>query len=124
MADRIKILGLTVDAYVGVYPHEEQIHQRLVFDIELFTDIRPAAASDDVHQTIDYDLAAAVTREVTGRRHYRLIETIAEEVSSELLRRFDQQLSGLRLMVSKPGAVPDARSVAVEVERARKADGS
>lgn len=115
--DRILIEGLVVDAYVGVYPHEEKIHQRLIIDLTLYADVAPAAAEDDVAKTIDYDQAAAIARSVVASRHHRLIETIADEIARAVLARFARQLAKVDVRVAKPGAVPDAGSVATAVSR-------
>ena len=49
--DRILIEGLKVDTCIGVYEWERKIKQTLVFDLELYTDIRAAAADDDLSKT-------------------------------------------------------------------------
>jgi len=48
MQDLIFIEGLTVFAQIGVYDWEQQIKQKLIFDVEMAWDTRQAAAAVDV----------------------------------------------------------------------------
>ena len=54
MQDLIFIEGLTVFAQIGVYDWEQQIKQKLIFDVEMAWDTRQAAAADDVQLTLNY----------------------------------------------------------------------
>lgn len=113
--DRVFIEGLKVDALIGVYDWEREILQPLVFDIEMATDIRPAAASDELSLTLDYFSISQAITDLVKNSSYKLIETLAEAVS-ELIR--DQfSVCWVKVKVSKPGAVPNAHNVAVMIER-------
>lgn len=115
--DLIRIEGLAVDVGVGVYAHEHGIAQRIVVDIALETNIAPAARADDLGAAVDYDRAAAIVRTVAGERHHALIESIAESIASRLLDQLAPRVASVFVRVAKPGAVPDARTVAVEIRR-------
>ena len=52
--DQVFIKGLAVDAVIGVYDWERTIRQRLVFDLDMGWDIRPAAAGDTLEHTLNY----------------------------------------------------------------------
>lgn len=113
--DRVFIEGLKVDALIGVYDWEREILQPLVFDIEMATDIRLAAASDELSLTLDYFSISQAITDLVKNSSYKLIETLAEAVS-ELIR--DQfSVCWVKVKVSKPGAVPNAQNVAVMIER-------
>lgn len=115
--DAIRLVGLRVDANIGVYPHEHGRLQRLEFDVELTTDNARAAATDDVAYTIDYDQVAAIVREICGSQHHRLIETLAGKIAERLRSTFGARVSAVSVRVRKPGAVPDAATVEVVVKR-------
>ncbi len=87
MIERIHIERLQVQAHVGV-PAEERVEpQRLVLNITVFP--RIAKLHDELAETANYSAIAKAVREITTRRHYKLIETVADEVGAELLRGFD-----------------------------------
>ncbi|MCC7383013.1 MAG: dihydroneopterin aldolase [Deltaproteobacteria bacterium] len=118
--DRVRLLGLRVDASIGVYPHERTFHQRLMIDIAVDADLHGAAASDDVRQTVDYDRLAAIARDVATDQHHQLIETVAVRIAERVLEALGARVAAVEVRVAKPGAVPDAADVAVEVRRERR----
>lgn len=116
--DIVFIEQLSVITTVGVYDWEQRIQQKLVFDIEMGWDNRPAAISDDVNDCLSYaDVSEAIIQHVTSRR-FALVERVAEEVSEILLQRFNSPW--VRIKVSKPGAVAQAGSVGVIIERGQR----
>ena len=117
--DRIAITGLEVFAHHGVLPHERALGQRFVVDVVLGLDLAPAAASDDLADTVDYgglsaDLAALVAGEPA-----QLIETVAERLATRCLE--DHPVVEVEVTVHKPMApLPVlAREVAVTIRRSR-----
>jgi dihydropteroate synthase len=58
---------------------------------------------------------------VIASQHHRLIETIADRIASEVLAKFARWIDRVKVRVAKPGAVPDAATVAVEVEKDARA---
>ncbi|WP_233981563.1 bifunctional dihydroneopterin aldolase/7,8-dihydroneopterin epimerase [Pectobacterium versatile] len=113
--DIVFIEELTVITTIGVYDWEQTIQQKLVFDIEMGWDNRQAAASDDVNDCLSYaDVSEAVIAHVANQR-FALVERVAEEVAHMLMQRFS--IPWLRIKLSKPGAVAQARQVGVIIER-------
>jgi len=113
--DRVVIEQLQVFATIGVYEWEKQIRQKLLFDLEMAHDNRPAAGGDDLRLALDYAAVAEVITEFAQSHRFELIETMAEQVAVLLMARFD--IPWLRLKLSKPGAVVNAASVGVIIER-------
>lgn len=116
--DRVKLEGLVVYASVGVYEFEHDIRQRLEIDVAAEIDLAEAGSTDRLEAGLDYDSLAQHCREVAAERHHQLIETIAESIASRVLR--DGRIHRVEVRVAKPGAVPDARTVAVEIARRRE----
>lgn len=113
--DVVFIEQLTVITTIGVYDWEQGIRQKLVFDIEMAWDNQKPAATDNVRDCLDYSaISDAIIQYVSGQR-FALVERVAEEVASLLLQQFS--VPWIRLKVSKPGAVTEARQVGVIIER-------
>ena len=113
--DRVLIEALELETVIGVYDWERTIRQRLTLDLELATDIRPAAASDDLAQTLNY---AAISERITrfaDEHDFALVETFAERLAQLLIDEFS--IPWLRLTLRKPGAVATAAAVGVRIER-------
>lgn len=115
MTDRIFIEGLTVLAQIGVYDWEQQIKQKLVFDLEMAWDCQEAAQTDDVQYCLNYAEVSEFIMNYVQSKPFLLIERVAYEVAEQLQVRF--KISGLRLKLSKPSAVPQAKNVGVIVQR-------
>lgn len=113
--DRILIEALTVDTVIGVYDWERSIIQSLSLDLSLATDIRPAAASDDLRLTLDYAAICQRIQQFADAHQFALVETFAERLAECLRHEFP--IDWLRLTVRKPGAVPQATSVGLEITR-------
>ena len=113
--DCIFIEALKVDTVIGVYDWERTLHQSLSLDLEMATNIRPAAASDDVSLTLDYAAICKRIQRFADEHQFALIETFAEKLVETL--RHDYPLGRVTLTVRKPGAVSAAQSVGLTMTR-------
>jgi dihydroneopterin aldolase len=119
VTDRITLTGLRVRGFHGVFDFERRDGQDFVVDVQLELDLAPAAASDDVADTVHYgELADALARVIAGEP-VNLIETLADRLAGVCLR--DPRVTAATVTVHKPGApIPLAfADVAVTLRRAR-----
>ncbi len=116
--DSILIGGLQVRAVIGVHAWEQHQTRPLLIDLELGIDAREAAASDRLRDAIDYKAVADEVIAFAASREFRLLETMAESIARLLFQ--SHPIRWLVLNIGKPGAVPEARSVAVRIERRRE----
>ena len=113
--DRVFIEELTVFAQIGVYDWEQKIKQKLVFDLEMAWDCKQAAETDDVAYCLNYAEVGQVVIDYVESKSFLLIERVAYEVADLLESRY--QLQGLKIKLSKPKAVAQARNVGVLIVR-------
>ncbi|MFC1609356.1 dihydroneopterin aldolase [Myxococcota bacterium] len=113
----IRLKQLQVDGVrVGIYPHEKDGPQSVVFDVGLWAPVRPAANSERIDDTVDYDAVAELVRGVSRKRYYPLLEALCETTATALLHEFG--VDRVAIEVTKPGALaPGAVSVAIERSR-------
>lgn len=116
--DIIFITNLSVETIIGIYDWERTTPQQVVVDLELGTDIRAAARSEDIDNTLNYKAISKRVEEFIANSQYQLVETLAEEIS-ELLRK-EFHVPWLRLTLHKPGALSNSRDVGVIIERGEK----
>jgi 7,8-dihydroneopterin aldolase/epimerase/oxygenase len=103
MSDHIFVTGLLVHAHHGVMPHEEEVGQRFVIDLELTVDLAHAGRSDKLADTVSYSsIVDTATRAFTGKS-FRLVETAAAITAETLLAGFPK-VSAVRITVHKPHA--------------------
>lgn len=115
LTDTVFIEGLAVETVVGVYEWEKRIRQKLVFDIQLRTEVSRAASQDAIDLTIDYAGVAEKVTSMVSRMKVELVETVAEQVADMLLTSFP--IRSVKIKLSKPGAVANADNVGVIIER-------
>lgn len=120
--DTVFIRQLTVETVIGCYDWERTIKQKVVLDLEMDWDIRPAAGGDDLQFALDYSkVSEHLVRFIEGSE-FLLIETMAEQCAAIVLNEFS--VPWLRLTLAKPGAVPAANTVGLVIERGKKDAGS
>ncbi|PHO21222.1 dihydroneopterin aldolase [Aggregatibacter actinomycetemcomitans] len=117
MQDLIFIEGLTVFAQIGIYDWEQQIKQKLIFDVEMAWGTCQAAAADDVQFALNYAEVSQFIIDYVQSKPFLLIERVANEVAEKLQQQF--KISWLRLKLSKPKAVAQAENVGIIIERSR-----
>lgn len=113
--DLIEIKQLKVFSTIGVYDWEQQIKQALLLDIEVACDICEIAKTDDLEQTFDYAQMSQAICDFLQAQPFKLIETLAQSVADFLHRTF--KITNIRLRVTKPNAIANAKTVSVLIER-------
>ena len=119
--DRIVLTGVRGYGYHGVYPDEKRVGQEFIVDVTIGLDLRAAAASDDVADTVHYgEVAERIVADIEGPP-VDLIETLASRIADGVLARAG--VGSVIVTVHKPSApitVPFG-DVAVIIERDRSA---
>lgn len=113
--DVIFLTGLTTDCIVGIWDWERQVKQKIVLDVEMATDVRRAAASDSIDDTLDYKKVAKRLLGFVGESRFQLVETLAERVAELIVTEFD--VPWVRVRLNKQGAIRGARDVGILIER-------
>lgn len=116
--DIIYLHNLRIDTVIGVFDWERRVRQTLILDLDMAADIRQAAATDALNDTLNYKSVAKRLMEFVGQSEFNLVETLAERVAELVLSEFN--VPWLRLRVNKQGAVRGARDVGVVIERGRR----
>ena len=115
MPDLIRIVDLEVFAQIGVPEAERREPQRLLISMDLSIDtFSHAAGTDNLAWTLNYADVVAHVKHLTARRARKLIETLAEEITFDLLKTFPIRIITLEI---KKFILPEARYVSVKIER-------
>lgn len=118
--DIVYIKELQIQTVIGIYDWEREIRQTVSIDLDMATDIRAAAATEDISNTLDYKAVSKRLIAFVEAAEFLLIETMAEEIAAIVLSEFP--VSWLRLRLGKPGAVTGAKDVGVIIERGQRPD--
>jgi dihydroneopterin aldolase len=120
LADRIELRGLRVRGNHGVFDHERADGQDFIVDITVWMDLSPAAASDDLADTLDYGVLAQRAADIVAGTPRNLIETVSAEIADTVMT--DERLHAVEVVVHKPSApIPlTFDDVAVVARRSRR----
>ena len=113
--DIIYLNDLRIDTIIGIYDWERRVKQTISLDLEMASDIRKAAATDDIEDTLNYKAVAKRLISFVEASEFQLVETLAERITDIILNEF--QVPWVRLRLNKQGAVRGARDVGVIIER-------
>lgn len=124
MTDRIELRGLRVRGNHGVFDHERRDGQDFLVDVVAWLDLAPAAASDDLADTLDYGELAQRAAAIVGGDACDLIETVAARVADDLMAH-EARLHAVEVTIHKPQApIPlEFADVAVVARRSRRSEG-
>jgi len=120
MTDKILLVGVHFFARHGVSDDEQRLGGRYVVDVELEYDLSPAAASDNLADTISYSDVYRTVREIVEGKSFRLIETLAETIARELLARYPAPAVMVRVKKQPPPTNGIIDYAGVEIRRESK----
>ena len=87
--DIIFLHDLKVETIIGIWDWERKTRQTVSIDLEMSADIRKAAASDDVEDTLNYKLVAKRLQLLIGESSFLPFETLAEKIAGIVLDESD-----------------------------------
>jgi len=115
--DKIFIRDLQIPTIIGTLEFERHKVRNLVVNVELATSTMAAGQSDDLTKSVDYQELAGKLLQLGKTSQFLLIERFAERAAEICLE--NSLVKEVKLTVDKPGALPESRSVAVEIVRRR-----
>jgi dihydroneopterin aldolase len=116
--DIIFLTGLTTECIIGIWDWERKVKQKVVIDLEMGADIRKAAASDTIDDTLDYKRVSKRLLQFVGDSEFQLVETLTERIAQVIVTEFD--VPWVRVRLNKQGAIRGSRDVGILIERRRE----
>lgn len=116
--DIVFINDLRIDTVIGIYEWERQVRQTISLDLEMSTDIRQAAQTEDIQYVLNYHAVSKRLITFIESSEFLLVETLAEQICQIVRDEFG--VAWVRLCLRKPGAVREASSVGLVIERGHR----
>ncbi|WP_455196844.1 dihydroneopterin aldolase [Kaarinaea lacus] len=116
--DIIYLNDLEIETIIGIFDWERKVKQKVRVSLEMAADIRKAARSDKIEDTLNYKSVAKRLIDFVGNSEFQLVETLAERIADIIINEF--QIPWVRVRLNKPGAVRYAGDVGVIIERGNK----
>nr|WP_128222338.1 dihydroneopterin aldolase [Nocardioides yefusunii] len=100
--DELTVTGIECYGHHGVFDFERREGQIFVVDLTLGIDTRPAAASDDLAETVHYGELVDAVKSAVERDPVDLIETVAQRIADVALTY--SRVEWVRVTLHKPDA--------------------
>jgi dihydroneopterin aldolase len=113
--DKIFLSQLEVEAIIGIWDWEREVKQKVVIDLEMATDIRKAAASDSIDDTLNYKNVAKRLIAFISESKFQLVETLSERIAEIVVTEFE--VPWVKVTLNKRGAIRGSRDVGIIIER-------
>ena len=111
----IKIKNLKLKTILGVHAWEENINREIIINAEIETNNLSSLSSDDIKDTIDYDILILKIKNLISSKRFKLIEKMAAEIMREIME--DTNISRCKLEIDKVCVIADVDSFSVTLEQ-------
>jgi dihydroneopterin aldolase len=119
-SDQIILTGISAPCILGCHPAERNAPRPVIFHVALSVDTRPAAATDALPDTLNYELVESTLRTLAASSACNLLETLANRAAQALLD-LSPSIRSVTLRADKPACLPHTRLASVLLTRSRSA---
>ena len=115
---KVIITDLIFNTSIGIHDFEKEKEQQIKFNIEI--DINPLlkAAENDLKSIVNYENIISKIKSITKKKHYNLLETLAEDIFTNLF--LSKNIIKIKLRIEKPEIIKNTSSVGIEITKKRK----
>ena len=115
---KVIITDLVFNTSIGIHDFEKEKEQQIKFNIGI--DINPSlkASEDDLNSIVNYESVINKIKSITQKKHYNLLETLAEDIFSNLF--VSKNIIKIRLRIEKTEIIKNTSSVGIEIIKKRK----
>ena len=118
----VELRGLSIFTHHGVSDAEQEVGQRLEFDLTFDIPDCDAVLTDRVDDTVDYAEVCDIVALAATERSYRTLERLGQVVAERLMERFDCEEVRVRAAKPEPPVSYSVDEAAVEVTLQRSGD--
>jgi dihydroneopterin aldolase len=104
---------IAVQCSIGLHDFERKAKQRVLVDLNVSLDPSEEPSSDNVADTLDYDLIREGVIAIATDRHHDLQETLARRILDHIMTM--RHVVGVTVTTSKPDVYPDCKSVSYRI---------
>ena len=114
---KILVRDLVLKISVGIHDFEKKKKQRVKFNLDINTD--PGLVPDDnnLNSIINYEDVIKNIKKITNKKHYLLLETLAEKIFLKLFENMG--VKKVKLRIEKLDVFKNTSSVGIEIEKSK-----
>ena len=114
---KILINDLVLKIFVGIHDFEKKKKQRVRFNLVINIDQNLIPNDKDLKSIVNYEQVIKTIMRITSRKHYPLLETLAEKIFSKLFENL--RIKKILLRIEKLDVIKNTTSVGIELEKTR-----
>ena len=112
------IRDLIFNTSIGIHDFEKEKEQQIKFNIEININPLLKATDNDLNSIVNYESVINKIKLITQKKHYNLLETLAEVIFSNLF--VSKNIIKIKLRIEKPEIIKNTSSVGIEIIKKRK----
>ena len=115
---KVIIRDLIFNTSIGIHDFEKEKEQQIKFNIEININPLLKATDNDLNSIVNYESVINKIKLITQKKHYNLLETLAEVIFFSLF--LNKNIIKIKLRIEKPEIIKNASSVGIEIIKKRK----
>ncbi len=116
--DIIFLQNFRAKTKVGIYLWERKVAQTIQLDLEIALPNKRAAITDCIDDAIDYAHIVQHIRDILTKKHFSLLETLAEHIAQTIMKEFGSPW--VKVSVAKLSILRGVKKVGVSIQRGTK----
>ena len=114
---KILIKDLVLKMFIGIHNFEKKKKQRVKFNLIINIDQNLVPNDKDFRSIVNYEQVIKTITKITSRKHFLLLETLAEKIFSKLFENF--RIKKVLLRIEKLDVIKNTTSVGIQLEKTR-----
>ena len=102
---------------MGIHGFEKKKKQRVKFNIDINPDPNLVPNDNSLDSIINYEDVIKNIKKITDKKHYPLLETLAEKIFLKLFE--NRRVKKVKLRIEKLDILKSTSSVGVEIEKSK-----
>ena len=114
---KIFVKDLVLKILVGIHNFERRKKQRVKFNIDINIDPNLVPNENNLKSIVNYEYIIKTIEKITRKKHYLLLETLAEDIFLKLFKEI--KIKKIKLRIEKLDIIKNTSSVGIEIEKVR-----
>ena len=114
---KVLIKDLVLNILVGIHNFEKKKKQRVKFNLIINIDQNLVPNDKDFRSIVNYEQVIKTITKITSKKHFPLLETLAEKIFFKLFE--NPRIKKILLRIEKLDVIKNTTSVGIEMEKTR-----
>ena len=115
---KVLIKDLIFNTSIGIHDFEKKQKQQIKFNIEIDINSSLKPSNTNLNTIINYEDIISSIKILTQKKHYDLLEVLAEDIFLDLFE--NKNIIKIKLKIEKPEIIKNTASVGIEIIKKRK----